>query len=149
MKRIIRIIACLAFLVPISISTQSFISPDPAPNETYFYFYPNQWWDTVNERWEDYYDLKYSVYGISESPYVNLQEGPYYPDEMYNSNLLAQHFCEYTTNTYATIWAKKLLTSSWVNLGSIYMSQGNVLMLQGSDTWVYKFYINMDDIPSA
>ncbi len=153
MKKIIRIVACFAILLFLMIGTQSFINtnpdPVPAPNETYFYFYPNEWWQPADSTWNEYYDLRYSVYGITESPYSNLQEGPYYPDEGDDTNLLAEHYCEYTTNTYATIWGRRTEFHYWTNLGSIHMNSGNVMMVQGSQTYVFKFYIDMDDIPSS
>jgi len=140
-------------LMPLALGTQSFDVPNPvpAPEETWFYFYPNQWLDTVPnpDVWTDYYDIRYSVYGITESPYGNLQEGPYYPDEDGDSNLLADHYCEYTTQTYAAIYVKKTEFHYWNYIGSVYMNSGNVTMVQGSQIYVYKFHIDMDDIPSS
>ncbi|MCK5821408.1 MAG: hypothetical protein KAH17_05965 [Bacteroidales bacterium] len=153
MKKIIRIIACVALFLPLALGIQSFNSPEPvpAPEGTVISLTNTGgldgagWWETVGTppytwlvwHWTNGRQVKVTFFGsrYSDSQDVTDPNSPDIATDFADPHTvgLAQY---YYRDGYATIWSRESSVDSWISQGTMNMSSSNCTM-DGSKVMVF------------
>ncbi|MCK5821989.1 MAG: hypothetical protein KAH17_08880 [Bacteroidales bacterium] len=146
MKKIIRIITCLAVLLSLTIGTQSFVNPAPAPSPAPSYtmveisgaggYYAVR----VDLAGPWFEDNTYTVFSTNNIEYNT-------SDPAVITSTLKYYYSAASEHTTCQVYTKATSSSSWENNGSINTDDNRVTKTTGG-YFLQKMSFDMSDLPN-